>query len=223
MKIAIFKVNYPEDKLTEDDQEHILIELGRVFCRTPKGELLHLRSFRLERGALMYVCTDQQSGQWLIRTTDNHGLGSGARLKATDARNLPKPIKVALRMRNKLAKSPEEVLKWIKDLNPGLHIEHWRVLDRLPEPKSPRLILLIYWDSLTVIKETGYKIFTGLTQGTIKVLRDPEAGPQEEEVAASSPKSTESGSRGERAAMPPSPRTKIAEHGGQQRRWKKRL
>jgi hypothetical protein len=68
------------------------------------------------------VCGDQQSGQsgqWLIRATDNHRLGSGARLKATDVRNLPKPVKVALRTKDKVAKSPDKVLKLIKDLNPG--------------------------------------------------------------------------------------------------------
>jgi hypothetical protein len=108
IKIAIFKENYPDDKLTKDDRERILEELGRAFRGTPKRELPHLRSFRLEGGALMYVCTNQQSDQWLIRATDNHRLGSGARLKATDARNLPKPIKVALRTRDKVAKSPEE-------------------------------------------------------------------------------------------------------------------
>jgi hypothetical protein len=31
------------------------------------------------------------------------------------------------------------------------------------------------WDSSVVIKKTGYKIFTGLSQGTVKVLKDPEA------------------------------------------------
>jgi hypothetical protein len=61
--------------------------------------------------------------------------------------------------------------------NTGLHNEHWRVLDSQPEPKDQRLILLIDRDSLTVIKETGYKIFTGLPQGTVKVLCDSEAIP----------------------------------------------
>jgi hypothetical protein len=51
----------------------------------------------------LYICTDQQSGQWLVRATDNHTLGSGATLKATDARNLPKPVKVALMTRDKVA------------------------------------------------------------------------------------------------------------------------
>jgi hypothetical protein len=50
-------------------------------------------------------------------------LGSGARLKATDARNLPKPVKMALRTNDKVAKGSDELLKWIKDLKPGLHTE----------------------------------------------------------------------------------------------------
>jgi hypothetical protein len=55
------------------------------------------------------MCVDEQSSQRLIRARDYHSLGSGARLKAMDARNLPKPVKVVLRM---------------KDLNSGLHTEH---------------------------------------------------------------------------------------------------
>jgi hypothetical protein len=47
-KTAIFHKNYPEDKLADDDKDHILEELGRVFRGSPKKELPHLRSFRLE-------------------------------------------------------------------------------------------------------------------------------------------------------------------------------
>jgi hypothetical protein len=129
-----------------------------------------------------------------------------SRLKVTDARNLPKPVKVALRTRDKIAKSPEELLKWVKDLNPGLHVENWRVLVNQPEHKGQRLIPLIDRESLTAIKGTGYKIYAGLTQGTVKVLKDPEVGPQKEQVTAETPESTESGSGGEGAARPPSPR-----------------
>jgi hypothetical protein len=55
IKIAIFKETYPEDKLTEHDQDNILKELGRVLHRTPIGELPHLKSYRLEGDALIYM------------------------------------------------------------------------------------------------------------------------------------------------------------------------
>lgn len=177
VKIAIFRETYPEGKITEDDQNCILEELGRVFRATPVGELPHLKSYRLEGGALIYMCANQQSGQWLVKAIDNHMLESGARLKATDARNLPKSVKVALRTGDKLAQTNDELLKWIKNLNPGLHTEHWRILNKQLELKGQRLILLIDQDSLSAIKRAGYKIFTGLSQGTVKVIEDHKCMP----------------------------------------------
>jgi hypothetical protein len=63
------------------------------------------------------VCVNQLSGQWLVRAIDNYRLESGARLKATDARNLPKPVKVVLRVSDKVAQTQDELLKWIKNFN----------------------------------------------------------------------------------------------------------
>jgi hypothetical protein len=51
-------------------------------------------------------------------------LGPGGRLKATEAKNLPKPVKVALRVKENIARYPDELLQWIKQLNPGLHTEY---------------------------------------------------------------------------------------------------
>jgi hypothetical protein len=53
--IAVFKEIYPQDKLTEHDQDSILEELERVLRGTPMGELPHLKSYRLEGGALIYI------------------------------------------------------------------------------------------------------------------------------------------------------------------------
>jgi hypothetical protein len=53
------------------------------------------------------------------------GWDQGVRLKAADARNHPKPVKVALRTRDKVAQTRDELLRLIKNLNPGLHSENW--------------------------------------------------------------------------------------------------
>jgi hypothetical protein len=124
----------------------------------------------LEGGALIYICANQQSGQRL-KAIDNHRLGTGARLKVTDARNLLKPVTIALRTRDKTAQTQDELLTWFKNLNPGLNTEHWKVLHRQSEPKGQRLILHIDQDSLVTIKSTGYKIFTGLSQETVSLER----------------------------------------------------
>jgi hypothetical protein len=56
--------------------------------------------------------------------TIKHRLGTGARLKVTEARNLSKPVKIALRTRDKAAKTEDELLTSINNLNPGLNTEH---------------------------------------------------------------------------------------------------
>jgi hypothetical protein len=50
-------------------------------------------------------------------------------------------------------------------------------------------------DSLEAIQKTGYKIFTGLSQGTVKVLKDPEV--QKEGKAPDSASSSKLGSEEE--------------------------
>jgi hypothetical protein len=98
----------------------------------------------------------------LIKALDNYRLESGARLKATDARNLPKPVKVALRTRDRVAQNQEELLKWIKNLNPGLHTEHWRVLNKQPETKGLRLILFIDRASYISIEDRTQDLYRSL-------------------------------------------------------------
>jgi hypothetical protein len=78
---------------------------------------------------------------------------------------------VALRTRDKFTQTQDELTKGIKDLNPGFHTEHWRVLDKQSEPNGRRIILVVNWDSITANKRTAYKIFTGLSQGTFEVMK----------------------------------------------------
>jgi hypothetical protein len=82
---------------------------------------------------------------------------------------------MAFRMRDKVATGPEQLLKWIKSLNPRHHTEDWRVLESKDEPFGRSLILLTDWDSAKANSRTSYKIFTGLPEGTFRVLSNPEA------------------------------------------------
>jgi hypothetical protein len=102
-----------------------------------------------------------------------HKLMEGTTLRDIDAKDLPKPVKMVLRTGDKQSKDTK-ALQWIGDLNPGSSTEHWRVLDKQPDPKGQRLILLVDRDSTKGIKETGYRVFTGLSERISKVLHDPE-------------------------------------------------
>jgi hypothetical protein len=68
-----------------------------------------------------------------------------------------------------------------------------------PESKGQRLILHTDRDSLVTIQKTGNKIFTGLSQGIVKVLKDPE---MQKDGSAPSIASSESASGGEGDGTP---------------------
>jgi hypothetical protein len=105
-------------------------------------------------------------------------------------------------MMDNVAQTQDEPLIWIKSLNPGLHIENRRILDKQTEPKGHKLILHIDRDSVLAIKRTGYKIFTGLSQGTVKVLKDPEVQDQKEGGVVPNTASSESVSEGKEDGTP---------------------
>jgi hypothetical protein len=174
IRVAILKENYPEDKLSEENQGLILDRIAGTFRTTPEGILPRLRSYRLEGGAFIYICAEQQSGQWLKNAMHGHKLREGTTLRAIDTKDLPKPVKMSLRTGDKQSTDTKELVQWIGDLNLGLSSEHWRVLNKQLEPKGQRLILLVDRDSTSAIKETGYRVFTGLSEGIFKVLHDPE-------------------------------------------------
>jgi hypothetical protein len=56
-----------------------------------------------------------------------------------------------------------------------------------------------------MIKRTGYKILTGLSEGMIKVLHDPEAQHQEEAVADTASLASRSEGKGDDTPIPSEP------------------
>jgi hypothetical protein len=113
-----------------------ILELGRVFCGTPKGELPYLRLFRLEGSALIYMGTNHLvNGSLGPLTITGWAEGYGCQ-------EPPQACQGVSQNEGQVAKSPDELLKWIKDLNSGLHTEHWKVLERQPEPKAKYLFSL---------------------------------------------------------------------------------
>jgi hypothetical protein len=109
--------------IMEEDQNCILEELDKVFRGIPL-ELPYLKSYRWERGALIYVCANKQSGQWLIKATDNQRMVSGVKLRATNAKNFSQTHQDSSQDKGNGCSKQEELLKLIKHLNRGLHIEH---------------------------------------------------------------------------------------------------
>jgi hypothetical protein len=114
------------------------------------------------------VRTNQQSADWLTAALNGFQIREEVKLKATDTKLLHKPVKMTPRIREKVSSGPDELLQWIKNLNPGLHLENWQVLNSKNELTGWRLILLVALDYATAIKRLGNKILRACLRAFLK-------------------------------------------------------
>jgi hypothetical protein len=132
-------------------------------------------------------------------------MGSGATLRVTNTKNLPRTVKIALRTRDKDAQSQKELLKWNTHINLGLH---WSLLDK-------DLSFLLTGTPTQSLWKVDIRFFAGLSHGTIKVLRDCGAKPQQGKGAVSDPVSLETTSEGRGFADVPTPSESREEQKGE--------
>lgn len=105
--------------------------------------------------------SDQQSVDWIIGVLSGFQIREEVKLKAADAKYLPKHIEMVLRTRDQLFLVPEDVLQWIKSLKPWLHTQNMKVFYSNEDLTGGRLILIVDWESATAFKRTSYKIVLG--------------------------------------------------------------
>jgi hypothetical protein len=79
---------------------------------------------------------------------------------------------VALRTVDQVSTDSGQLWQWIKSSSPQLHTENWKVFDSLGEAIGRRLFLLLDQDLVNGIKKVSCKIYTGLSEGTFRILID---------------------------------------------------
>jgi hypothetical protein len=83
-------------------------------------------------------------------------------------------------------------------------MQYWWVLDQRPEPKGQQVILIVDRDSAKFVKETGYSVFTWLSEVTFKVLSDPSEDKKRGKETSVRPASSATGEGAGLLLMPPS-------------------
>lgn len=173
-KMAIIGENHPEEKLIEEDIRLIQAVILGKLDEAPDESLPRLRSFSLQDGALVYYCDDQQSANWLQKNIQGARIKENTILKVVDPKDLPKPVKVALRTRDVTTVDTKALLGRIQRLNQGLNTVHWKIIDKQADSSGQRLILMVDQESAKKITELGLSAYTGVDRAFFKILSDPD-------------------------------------------------
>lgn len=124
-------------------------------------------------GALHVNCQGGESTTWLRSAIGSEEI-AGLRLKVMDAKDLPKPIKMAWKTKIVGGHDVKLLLRVLQRYNPALHTEEWKVVDTLTSDMATRRIILMDRVSADVIKAAGYHLHTGVDLSSFKLLEDAE-------------------------------------------------
>lgn len=126
-------------------------------------------------GALHISCGDKASSTWLS-TAIGEGEIAGLSFKVVDARDLPKPVKMAWKTKIVGVQDSKQLLELLQRRNPDLRTDEWKVVGTSVAEASTRRIILMDRESADVIRKAGYQLHSGIDVSTFKLLEDVEKG-----------------------------------------------
>lgn len=178
VKMAVIADDFPDKLIGEEElgaiQDVIWDELEGTPDPLPQFELNGVVG-----GALHITCDGEGSANWL-RKLSGKTAGS-AKIRVVDAKELPKPIKMAWKSKNIRCVDLPRVLKMLQRLNPALRTSEWKVVDTRVEGTHVRRIVLMDTVSADVIKAKEYRLYSGIERSVFKLL---DGGEKKEDAPA---------------------------------------
>ena len=125
VKMAIVKEVFPFDRLSNDEFDHVQMEIqSRTDMISLEDHMPKILRSSLQAGAVIIQCGDDETDNWLKGSfQDNKEVISDIELKVMSESDLPKPVKVAFKMKDTYTKEPTVLLKRPNRLNPELKSE----------------------------------------------------------------------------------------------------
>jgi hypothetical protein len=171
-RMAIVPEGYPADKIGLGHLGAIQGLVLELLVDAP-DPLPRVTIGNIVAGALHVNCQGRESTAWL-RSAIGGAEIAGLRLQVVDAKDLPKPVKMAWRTKIVGGHDVKLLLRVLQRYNPALHTEEWKVVDTAMAEANTRRIILMDRVSAEVIKAAGYQLHTGVDLSTFKLLEDAE-------------------------------------------------
>lgn len=169
VKLALTLEGYPDKRLGVAECSMIKKLIRDRILELPEGTKAPTFSGSWERdGALVFTCTDEQSGDWLKNLDLKFEEGF---LRVLPFDELPKRHRVVVHVEEPDV-SVEEVLRLLGKQNMGLATNHWIVIrgSESRDATSTHFACLVGDSSLEVLKTCNFKPFCGLGRAAIRWL-----------------------------------------------------
>lgn len=173
VKMVIVPKDFPTGKLTEEQSNKILDALdAKMVAEETQAQFLFSKH---ENEALILLCANTITANWLQKSTPAIKPWEGADLIAGEAKDILKRTKLLLFVPDRhKEEETETILRRIDNQNACLNArKSWKVVNRNKEGKSQTIILSVPEEDAEVLKSRKFKIFLGFTQATLRDLGKP--------------------------------------------------
>ncbi|KAL0840726.1 hypothetical protein ABMA28_015914 [Loxostege sticticalis] len=166
-RMAVIAEDYPGTELGSEEYVAFQGLLWDKLEATP-DPLPVINMGSLYSGAIPITCEGESSAQWL--GTFSGITIKGMKLKVIEAKDLPRPVKMAWKSRNVSRMDTGRVLRMLQRFHPNLRTSTWKIVDTTVEGLTVRRIILMDAASAAYIKSQGYSLSTGVDRSIFKLL-----------------------------------------------------
>jgi hypothetical protein len=150
--VAIVCEGYPGTQDSKDNFVAIQKAVGWLVDELPEEEFTPgMADSYWDKGAVIMVCQDQETCDWLAGLMPNMMAWEGSRLKVVGLEALPIFKRVAAWIPGPV-EDTDMFLRRLRRLKQGLETVHWRVYERREESNGVRLVLSIDQDSVATLE-----------------------------------------------------------------------
>jgi hypothetical protein len=166
----------------------IQVKLLSAVDASPSGETPpQFLNSKFAQGVFWITCANEPSKTWLMRTISRLGeLWEGTELTAVNSKDLPKKLKVLVRIPD--TSEVTTVMTRFKIQNPELNMTDWSVMSRRVTEKEQTLALSIDPFSFKALTQSNFKAFWGMGRVIFWTLKDEKRNPEAESIASKRPR-----------------------------------
>lgn len=130
-KMGVLPEGYPDNLLTTD-QLNLIQEgiIGAILEQKEEDTKPNFHNATFRAGWLSLICGDDETAEWLKQFCATATPWEGAKLRAVEEKDLPRPRIAVGYFPNAGEDSTEKILGLVKGQNKGLDTTQWRVLNR---------------------------------------------------------------------------------------------
>lgn len=170
LRMAIICDGYPKEQVSNENFSNIQRAIGRLVDELPEeGFTPKLLDTYWTKGAVVAVCQDEETRDWLGKEVPNMKAWEGSRLRMVGLEALPTYKRVVGWFPGPV-EDTERLLARLRRLNRGLETSQWRVYERKEEPRGVRLVLSIDSESAATLERMKWRPFSGTGQAVFSLL-----------------------------------------------------